>query len=103
MSIWRATCHPYLLTLCCLRADLENEVQECKCRLSELLEKERLLQQYQASLSKTQAEIFALADKIDIISDIWRSVSPSQSWVMRRVLADASSSSRSTCRSSTQS
>lgn len=43
--------------------------------LDPLQDKERLLNHYQQSRNATEVEIAALADKIEIISNIWQCVS----------------------------
>ncbi|EIW58240.1 uncharacterized protein TRAVEDRAFT_47406 [Trametes versicolor FP-101664 SS1] len=53
-------------------SSLEREINECMHHLDPLQDKERLLNHYQQSRNATEAEIAALADKIEIISNIWQ-------------------------------
>ncbi|KAL1944930.1 hypothetical protein VTO73DRAFT_2550 [Trametes versicolor] len=53
-------------------SSLEREINECMHHLDPLQDKEQLLNHYQQSRNATEAEIAALADKIEIISNIWQ-------------------------------
>ncbi|KAL1948606.1 hypothetical protein VTO73DRAFT_10412 [Trametes versicolor] len=53
---------------------IDKDIKNCKNDLDELLDKEQFLREYQRSLGATQEDISALADKIDVISNIWRSL-----------------------------
>lgn len=63
---------------------IEQDIKNCKNDLDELLDKEQLLREYQRLLGGMQEDISALADKIDVISNIWRSVSIPYPWYIWR-------------------
>lgn len=66
--------------LSCPSEEIEKDIKNCKNDLDELLDKEQFLREYQRSLGATQEDISALADKIDVISNIWRSVRIPYPW-----------------------
>ncbi|EIW52116.1 uncharacterized protein TRAVEDRAFT_24789 [Trametes versicolor FP-101664 SS1] len=53
-------------------SSLEREINECMHRLGPLQDKERLLNHYQQLRNTTEVDIAALANKIEIISNIWQ-------------------------------
>lgn len=58
----------------CRGTALRADIQSCNEELAELMAKEELLKKYERAPGRTQKEIRTLADKIDVIANIWQSV-----------------------------